>query len=163
MISQAMQDAFNTQAQAEMYSANLYLAMAVWCDSRNLRGFAKWMRLQAQEESAHALKMLDYVAERGGRALVAAIDKPPEDYGTACAVFEMTLSHEELVTRKVHKLYELAMSEKDWAAQMFLQWYVTEQVEEEARAREVVEKLRAIGDASNAVWWVDKELGKREK
>jgi ferritin len=161
MISQSMQDAFNAQIQAEMYSANLYLAMAVYCETLNLRGFAKWLRIQAKEEHEHALKIVDYLGERDGRARIGALEQPPEEFGSPRGVFEKTLAHEQQVTAKVHRLYELALAEKDYAAQAFLQFYVTEQVEEEARAREIFEKLRMVGDASKAVWWVDKELGKR--
>lgn len=161
MISQKMQDAVNRQIQAEMYSSNLYLAMAAWCASLNMNGFAHWLRIQSTEESGHAQKLVGYLQDRGGRVLIGAIEAPPAEYKSPLDVFEQTLAHEQHVTSMVHALYELALAEKDYASQVLLHWYISEQVEEEARVTTCVEKLRMIGESSNAVWWIDKELGKR--
>jgi len=162
MISKTMQDAINKHIQAEMYSANLYLAMSAYCDSVNMKGFASWMRVQYGEEMQHAFKLFDYLMERGGRALVPAIEAPPKEFKSPRNVFDLTLAHEKEISEKVNKLYELALKEKDYASQILLQWFITEQVEEEARASEWVEKMKLIGESSNAIWWIDKELRKRQ-
>jgi ferritin len=162
MISKTMQDALNAHLEEEMYSANLYLAMAAFCESLNLKGFSHWMHIQSKEEQAHALKFFDYLVDRGGRAQIKAVPEPPGEYKSPRDVFEKTLAHEIEVTNKVHKLYEMALKEKDYATQNFLQWFITEQVEEEARVAEYAEKLKMIGESSNAIFWIDKELRKRE-
>ena len=161
MISKTMQDAMNAHIAEEVYSSNLYLAMAGYSESLNLKGFAHWMRIQSKEERDHALKILDFLVDRGGRVHIKAVAEPPLDFKSARDVFEKTLEHEKEVTAKIHKLYELALAEKDYATQNFLQWFISEQVEEESRVAEYVEKLRMIGESSNAVFWVDKELRKR--
>jgi ferritin len=161
MISAKMQEALNAQIQAEMYSSNLYLAMSVWAEGINMKGFGHWFRIQSAEELAHAQKLISYLQDRGGKPAIGAIERPLGAYDSPLDVFERTLAHEEKVTAMVHGLYELALSEKDYASQTLLHWYISEQVEEEARATNIVEKLRKIGAGSNAVWWIDKELGKR--
>jgi len=161
MITKTMQDAINTHIQAEMYSANLYLAMSAYCESINLKGFARWMRIQSKEELEHAHKLFDYLIERGGRALVGAVAQPPDEFKSPRDVFEQTLTHEKKVTSEVHDLYAKAVNEQDYATQILLQWFISEQVEEEARVSEYVEKLKMIGESSNAIFWIDKELGKR--
>ncbi len=161
MISKTMQDAMNAHVAEEIYSSNLYLAMAAYSESLNLKGFAHWMRTQSKEERDHALKILDYLADRGARTHIKAVSEPPFDFKSPRDVFEKTLEHEKQVTTKIHRLYELALAEKDYATQNFLQWFIAEQVEEEARVTVYVEKLRTIGESSNAIFWIDKELGKR--
>ena len=161
MISAKLQEAINSQIQAEMYSANLYLAMSGYCMSKNLKGFANWLRVQYQEETMHALKFVDYILERGGELKLKAIDAAPADFGKPVEVFEKILDHEEHVTSLINKLYEVAVAEKDVAAQIFLQWFVTEQVEEEASASEVLEQLRMIGDEKSGIFYLDKELASR--
>ncbi len=161
MISKTMQDALNVHIEEEMYSSNLYLAMAVHCEAVNLKGFAHWMRVQSQEEQKHALKFIDHLVDRGGRVQIKAIPEPPDDYKSPRDIFEKTLAHEKDVSRKIHKLYELALGEKDYATQNFLQWFISEQVEEEAHVTEYAEKLKMIGESSNAIFWIDKELRKR--
>ena len=161
MISAKLQEAINSQIQAEMYSANLYLAMSGYCMSKNLKGFANWLRVQYQEETMHALKFVDYILERGGELKLKAIDATPADFGKPVEVFEKILAHEEHVTSLINKLYEVAVAEKDVAAQIFLQWFVTEQVEEEASASEVLEQLRMIGDEKSGIFYLDKELASR--
>ena len=163
MMTKKMEDAVNAQLQREIYSAYLYLSMSAYCESINLKGFASWLRVQAQEELQHALKFFDYLNERGARAALRAIDQPPQDFQSPREVFEQTLAHEKLITASIHRLYETALDEKDYATQNLLQWFITEQVEEEAHATEYVEKLRRIGESSSAIFWIDKELGKRGK
>ncbi len=162
MISKKMQDALNEQIREEMYSSNLYLSMAAWSESHNLKGFSHWMRVQSKEELAHALKLFDYIIERGGRVQIQAVAAPAQEFKSTREVFEKTLDHEVEVTKMVHHLYELALAEKDYATQNLMMWYIAEQVEEEARVTEYVEKLKMIGESTNAIFWVDKELRKRE-
>ncbi len=161
MISKKMQEALNAHVTAELYSANLYLAMSAWCHGRAFRGFGHWLRVQHGEELAHAHKMLDYLAERGGEANVGAVAAPGASFGTPLQLFEKVLEHERQVSRGIEALYATAAAEKDTAAGVFLQWFVAEQVEEEARAQEIVDKLRMVGDKSSSVLYLDKEYGKR--
>lgn len=162
MISAKLQKAINNQIQAEMYSANLYLSMSGYCMSQNLKGFSNWLRVQYQEETAHALKLLDYLLERGGEVELQAIEAPPAEFGKPVEVFEKVLAHEEHVTSLINKLYEVAAEEKDVAAQIFLQWFVTEQVEEEASAGDILAQLRMIGDKTGGIFFLDKELAARK-
>ncbi len=162
MISAKLQKAINNQIQAEMYSANLYLSMSGYCMSQNLKGFSNWLRVQYQEETEHALKLLDYLLERGGEVELQAIEAPPTEFGKPVEVFEKVLAHEEHVTSLIHKLYEVAVEEKDVAAQIFLQWFVTEQVEEEASAGDILAQLRMIGDKTGGIFFLDKELAARK-
>ncbi|SCM80985.1 ferritin [Sporomusa sphaeroides] len=162
MISAKLQKAINNQVQAEMYSANLYLSMSGYCMSQNLKGFSNWLRVQYQEETEHALKLLDYLLERGGEVELQAIEAPPTEFGKPVEVFEKVLAHEEHVTSLIHKLYEVAVEEKDVAAQIFLQWFVTEQVEEEASAGDILAQLRMIGDKTGGIFFLDKELAARK-
>jgi len=161
MIGQQMQDAFNDHIQAEIDSAYLYLAMAVHCEAQNLKGFAHWLRVQHGEELTHAYKLIDYLLERGGKVALKAIAAPPADFGTPLKVFEKVYEHEQAVTKRIHGLFEKAVGERDLAAQVFLQWFVSEQVEEEAHTSEIVEKIRFLGDKASALLYLDKELGKR--
>jgi ferritin len=161
MISAKMQEALNAHVTAEMSSAYLYLSMSAHCESNAFKGFAHWFRVQYHEEVAHALKMMDYLLTRGGQVKLGAIEPPPTEFGTMLQVFDATLAHERKITAAVNKLYELAVSEGDTATRVFLDWYVTEQVEEEARVSEWVEKLKMVGDRSGAVLYLDKEARKR--
>ncbi|MDT8899982.1 ferritin [Anaeroselena agilis] len=161
MQSKKMQDAFNDQIQAEMASAYLYLAMAAYCEGKNLKGFGHWLRAQYNEEVGHAMKMFDFVIERGGQVVLKSIEAPAADFGSPLAVFEKVLAHEQQITARINSLYELALAEKDYASQIFLQWFITEQVEEEGSAGEIIEKMKMAGDKGNALVWIDKELGKR--
>jgi ferritin len=161
MISQKMQDALNAQIQAETESAYLYLAMSAHCAQRSFKGIAHWLRVQQAEELAHANKLLDYLLERGGKPVLKPIAAPPADFGSPIEVFEDVLAHEQKVTGLINALYGVAVAEKDVAAQVFLQWFVTEQVEEEAHASEILDRFRFVGDKGGSVLYVDKELGKR--
>ncbi len=160
-ISKKMQDALNDQVAAEFYSAYLYLAMSAWLHSADMPGAANWMFVQYREELSHAEKIFDFVVEREGRALVKGFDAPPVEWDSPLAVFEAAYEHEKKVTAMINELVSLAREEKDYATEFFLQWFVTEQVEEEASADEIVQKLKLVGDHGNAIFMVDRELGSR--
>ena len=161
ILSKSLQDAVNDQIQKEYYSSYLYLAMSAQLEVQNLPGAAKWTRLQSQEELAHALKLFDHVVDRGGRVTLGAIQQPPTEYGSALQLFEQVLTHEQQVTASIHALYALAVRDQDYPAQVMLQWFVTEQVEEEKNASQVVEQLKAVGESKTSLMLLDRHLGKR--
>lgn len=161
MIGEKVQDAFNEQINAELYSAYLYLSMAVQLEAMNLRGFANWMRQQAREEIAHAMKFFAHVNERGGRVTLTRIDAPLKEWPSPLAIFQDAYRHEQKVTGLIDKLVTLAAAEGDNAGGIFLQWFVSEQVEEEASVDEVVQKLKAIKDSANGLLMLDQALAKR--
>ncbi len=161
MISDKMQDALNKQVNAELYSAYLYLAMSAYFESISLTGFANWMRVQAQEEQTHAMKIYDYIHETNGRVTLTAIDSPPSQWSSPLDAFENVLKHEQKVTGLINGLVNLAIAEKDHATNNFLQWFVAEQVEEESSADAIVQKLKLVGDARGAIFMLDRELGTR--
>lgn len=162
MINKTMQDAMNEQINKEMFSSYLYLSMAAYFEGRNLPGFANWMRLQAEEEREHAMKFYDFILERGGRVELKAIEAPKLEWGSNLEVVEEVAAHEALVTASINSLYELALKEKDYPAQIMLQWFITEQVEEESNAAQVVADLKLIEERGTAVLMLDKQLGKRQ-
>jgi ferritin len=161
MLSKVLQDAINEQIKNELYSAYLYLAMAAYSEANSLPGFAHWLRVQSDEEVAHAMKFFDFVNERGGRVVLHAIDQPPVEFESPVKIFEETLNHERKVTGMIHHLYELALKEKDYPAQVMLHWFIDEQVEEESNATQIVDTLEMIGDTGQALVMFDRELGKR--
>lgn len=161
MLSAKMEEALNQQVNAELYSAYLYLSMSAYFSQVNLNGFAHWMRLQAQEELSHALKIYDYVNDRGGRPFLDTIDAPPKSWESPSQVFENVLNHEQKVTAMINNLVDQAIQEKDHATNHFLQWFVSEQVEEEASANAVLEKVKMTGDQGGGLLVLDQELGKR--
>lgn len=161
MLNGKMEKALNAQINAELYSAYLYLAMEAYLAPEGLPGFATWMRMQTQEEMFHAMKIYDFVTERGGRVTLAAIGQPPTKWKSPLNVFENVLAHEQKVTGLINGLVDLALAEKDHATHIFLQWFVTEQVEEEASAGEVLQKLRLIGKDASGLFGLDRELGQR--
>jgi ferritin len=162
MLSKKMEKALNGQINAELYSSYLYLSMSAYFLSQNLKGLAKWMSVQAREENTHAMKIYDYVAERGGKVVLQGIAQPKTDWESALAVYEDTYAHEQKVTAMIHDLANMATSEKDHATAVMLQWFVTEQVEEEANALEAVQKLSMIGDSKGSLLMLDHQMGKRE-
>ena len=162
MIGRKMEEALNEQINAEIYSAYLYLAMAAYFKSINLQGFAQWMKVQWQEELVHALKIYEFVGERGGRVVLKAIAEPPVKWKSPLAAFEAAYAHEQKVTGRINDLVNLAISEKDHATNAFLQWFVNEQVEEEASADQIVQNLKMAGDSAGALLMIDHELGKRQ-
>jgi len=161
MISKKMEEALNGQVNAELYSAYLYLSMESYFKSLNLSGFAGWMRAQAQEEMMHAMKIYDFINERGGRVTLKAIDGPPTEWDSPLAVFEAVYAHEQKVTSLINDLVDLAIKEKDHATNSFLQWFVNEQVEEESSADEVVQQLKMMENAPGGIFMLDRELGRR--
>ena len=161
MLNKKMQEAINSQINAEIYSSYLYLSMSAYFESINLSGFASWMRAQAQEEMVHAMKFYDYVNERGGRVILGPIDAPPSEWESAVSVFDATYKHEQKVTGLINDLVDLAIEEKDHATNNLLQWFVSEQVEEEASASGVLNKAKLTGDAPGGLFMLDQELGAR--
>ena len=161
MLSKRMLAALNKQINAETYSAYLYMSMAAYAKSLGLDGFENWFRVQVQEELAHATKFYDYVNERGGRVTLTAIEPPPASWKTPLAAFEATLKHEQLVTGLINKLVDLAVAESDHATANMLQWFVAEQVEEEASADAIRQKLVLVGTRGDALYMMDKELAAR--
>ncbi len=161
MLNKKMQEAINSQINAEIYSSYLYLSMSAYFESINLSGFASWMRAQAQEEMVHAMKFYDYVNERGGRVILGPIEAPPSEWESAVSVFDATYQHEQKVTGLINDLVDLAIEEKDHATNNLLQWFVSEQVEEEASASGVLNKAKLTGDAPGGLFMLDQELGAR--
>ena len=162
MLSDRMEKALNGQVNAELYSSYLYLSMNAYFKSVNLDGFANWMYAQAQEELMHAMKFYDFINQRGGRTLLAAIEAPPDQWDSPLAVFEDTLKHEKKVTGLINGLVDIAMEERDHATQIFLQWFVTEQVEEEESVGNVLEQLKLLGDAKQGLFMMDRQLATRQ-
>ena len=162
MLSKKMQEALNRQINAEMYSAYMYLSMSAYFESLNLPGFAGWMKAQAGEEMEHAMKLYGHVHERLGRVTLTAIDAPPTEWSSPLNAFQEVFKHEQKVTGLIHGLVDLAAAENDHAAGVFLQWFVAEQVEEEANADAVVQKLSRIGDQAGPLFVLDREMGQRQ-
>ena len=161
MIDGKMQEALNRHANAEFYSSYLYLSMSAYFRSINLPGFAHWMRVQAREELAHALKFYDHVIERGGRANLQLVEAPPAQWDSPLAVFEDACRHEQKVTGLISQLVDEAVQTRDHATSNFLQWFVSEQVEEEASADAIVQRLELVGNAPGGLLIVDNELAQR--
>jgi ferritin len=157
-----MQNAINKQVRDELYSAYLYLSMAAYFETESLPGFSRWMRLQSEEEVGHAMKLFDFVNERGGEVQLHAIEKPPSEFRSPRHVFEETLAHEQKVTRLINDLYKVALEEDDYAAQVMLHWFIDEQVEEEDSVSQILDVLERIGDRDQGLLMLDRELGGRE-
>ncbi|VGO22996.1 ferritin [Pontiella sulfatireligans] len=161
MISEKMQEELNEQVNKEFFSAYMYLAMSAYCNKIGLPGFAHWMRMQYEEESLHVTKMYDYILDQGGTIHLKTIEEPPLEYGTPLEVFEQTLEHEQFITSYIHKLMGLAVEERDYATQTFLQWYVSEQVEEEANVNDILAPLRMVGNDKGGLMMIDQKLSVR--
>lgn len=157
-----LNDAMNDQIKNELYSAYLYMSMAAYFDSRNFPGFAHWMKIQAKEETGHALKFYEFVNDKGGRVVLQGVEQPPADFSSALDVFEKALTHEKEVTKLIDTLYELSIELNDNATTIFLQWFISEQVEEEKNATIILETLKMIKPDSAAMIMYDRELAKRE-
>ena len=162
MLSQSIQDAINEQVKNEFYSAYFYLSMSAFFESKGLPGFAKWMRVQYDEEVVHALKLFDFITDRGGRPVLFGIEQPPGDFQTPLDVFQRALAHEQKVTALINNLYALALKENDYATQVLLQWFISEQVEEEKSATLIVDQLQLAGDSGSALLLLDRALGARQ-
>ena len=161
MLSPKMQKVLNTHLNEEFYSSYLYLSMAAYFESKNLKGFANWMRVQSTEEQMHGMKFFNFILQKGGKVSLAQINVPKLAWKNLKEVFADTLKHEQKITGLINKLVETAISEKDYATHTFLQWFVTEQVEEEANVEEIIQKIDMIGDNKSGLYMLDNELGAR--
>jgi len=161
MLSETILKAINEQIKYELYSAYLYLAMSAHFEAASLPGFARWTRMQAQEETEHAMKFLDHIHDRGGRVTLQTIDQPPVEYGNPLQVFEAILEHERKVTGLIHKIYAAAVKENDYSTQVMLQWFINEQVEEEKNAGMIVDQLKMAEDHKGFFINIDHHVGKR--
>lgn len=161
-MERKMEEAINEQIKNELYSAYLYLSMASYFDSINLEGFSHWMKVQAKEEVSHAMKLYDFVFDRGGKVIFKEIPAPPSDFSSPLDVFEKVLQHEKKVTELIEKLYKLSLELNDTACQIMLQWFINEQVEEEKNALKIVERLKMIKESPQGILIIDRELAKRE-
>ena len=161
MISEKIQRVLNEQINAEFYSAYLYLSMAAFFESQNLGGFANWMRVQTQEELAHGILLFNHLNQRGGIVKLTAIETPPTVWDSPLEVFEKAYAHEQKVTGLINRLVDVALSESDHASNIFLQWFVTEQVEEELNTSTIAHELKIAGDNTNSLFMIDRELAAR--
>ena len=161
MLSPKLEKALNDQINAEMFSAYLYLAMVAYFQEKNLSGFANWMTVQNQEETFHAMKFFKYVAERGGRVTLDALEKPQFEWESPLAAMEAAQKHEAYISGRINTLMDLAIKEKDHATANFLNWFVAEQVEEEDSVNEVVQKLRMVGTGGGGLFMMDRDMATR--
>ncbi len=158
MITKEMEAALNTQIEAEGYASFLYLSMAAWCDTKGLPGCAQFLHRQSEEERMHMLRIFNYISDVDGYALSPGIPKPPNEFNSVPAMFEMVFEHEQKVTASIHQLMESSIKENDYTTQNFLQWYIQEQREEEALMRFILDRIRLIGDGPQSLYYIDKEL-----
>ncbi len=158
MLSQKLQDAINRQINSEFYSAHLYLSMAAYCETLSLGGFSHWLKLQYSEELSHALKLFDFIVDRGGRVALQSIDQPPLEFESVASVMRMALGHERSVTAMIDSLYELALAERDYSAHVLLEWFVDEQIEEEKSLTEIIDHLDMVGNDGTGLLIVDSRL-----
>ncbi len=162
MPSKKMESALNQQIQSEFYSAYLYLSMSAYCQESNLDGLAHWMQVQSREEIGHAMRIFNYLHSRGARVVLQAIDRPPDSFKSPRRMFEQALKHEQEISKAFHKLYKLAQDESDYATEVELQWFITEQVEEEKTAGDILQRLILVGDHPGSLLMIDHQLGSRE-
>ncbi|SMC38100.1 ferritin [Desulfocicer vacuolatum DSM 3385] len=162
MLSKKMETALNDQVNKEMFSAYLYMSMSIHAGDMGLKGFSNWFMVQYHEEMSHAMKLYDYIHSRGGRVILKAIEAPASSFESAMDMFEKTLAHEEFITASINDLMETAMEEKDHATRIFLQWFVTEQVEEEENDHDIIDQLKLIGPSPQGLMMLDKELAQRK-
>lgn len=160
-VSPKVQAAFNNHINAEFYSSYLYLSMSTFCESVDLPGFASWMRIQSQEEYAHAMRLLSYMEDRDGRVTLLPIEQPPIEFDSVEDVMRQTLNHEQHVSVLINQLYQTAAEDGDFASQVMLQWFVNEQVEEEKTARDVIAALSRVSGRPDALLLLDREMGSR--
>lgn len=162
MLNKKLEKALNEQLNMELQSGYIYQSMAAYFEKNNFRGFARWMDMQAKEEQGHARKIYDYIFSKGGTVTLTAIDSPKANWKNTEEVFKESLEHEQAVTKSIDKIYTLARKENDYATEIFLQWFITEQVEEEENVSEIIEKIKLLGVTnSSAMYLLDKELGER--
>ncbi len=161
MLSEKMIEALNKQLSNEIYSAYLYMSMSAHSTYIGLKGFANWFMVQYQEEMVHAMKIYDYINDQGGQVKLMAIEQPPTEFESPLDMFEKTLKHEKFITKCINDLVDLAIAEKDHATNIFLHWFVTEQIEEEANDNDIISKLKLVGKEGNGLLMLDKELAAR--
>lgn len=161
MLNKKVQDALNQQLNEELYSSYEYLAMSAFFDEQNLDGMSKWMKIQSSEEYEHAMKFYAYILQANGKVELNAIKEPTKNFKTPLDVFEATYQHEKNVTKMIYELFDVTLTEKDHASNIFLQWFITEQVEEEATALKIVDKLKMLADTKSGLYLIDRELGQR--
>ncbi|MEI8354783.1 MAG: ferritin [Deltaproteobacteria bacterium] len=161
MISKKMAQALSGQINNELYSAYLYLSMSSFTTFSSLNGAANWFMVQSQEEMTHAMKFYDYLNSQGEHVQLAAIAEPPTEFGTLLSMFEQTLRHEQFITKSINYLMELAVKEKEHATRIFLQWFVTEQIEEEGNNKYIIAKLKLAGDSTRGLMMVNRDLATR--
>lgn len=161
MISKAMNEALNKQINAELYSSYLYFSMAAQAMALGLAGTAHWFEVQTKEESDHASKFFEYINDQGGRVVLSAIDQPPVEFASLPVMIEESLKHEQKVTKAINGLVDLARAEKDYATEIFLQWFVSEQVEEEQQLRTILDAIKLMGSHTSSYYYLDHELGER--
>lgn len=152
MLKEKVEKALLSQIEKEAYSSNLYLAMASWCDRNGFPGVAKWMFAQADEERMHMLKFMEFVNERGGVAVVPAIEQPPTEFESVTEIFNKTYEHEQFISESINQMVGVTMDERDFATHQWLQWFVTEQIEEESTVSAILDKVKLIGDTGN--WYM---------
>jgi len=162
MINEKVLNVLNSQINKEFYSAYLYLAMSAYFDELCLHGFSNWTKVQAREEVDHGMILLDYIIERGGKVHLDQINSPDRDFKNPLQVFDKILEHEKFVTESIHCVASMSDDECDLATRHFINWYISEQVEEEANAKDVIDKLKIFGDDKASLYHIDKELGERE-
>ena len=160
-LDNTLQDAVNRHINAEIYSSYLYLSMSTFCESIDLPGFAHWMRVQSQEEYTHAMKLVSYLEDRDGRVTLLPIDQPPVEFDSVDDVMRQTLAHEQHVSQLINRLYGVAVDVGDYASQIMLQWFITEQVEEEKTARDAIAALDMVRGRTDALLLLDREMGAR--
>lgn len=158
-MNETIQAALNEQIKSELYSSYFYLSASGYLESINLSGFARWMRLQYQEEVTHAMKIFDFMLDRGSRPILQAIEKPPDTFQSPLDAFTQALQHERCVTAAIHRLYALAVQEKDYPAQVLLQWFIAEQVEEEKSVSKIAEELKMAGNNSSTLLLLNSTVG----
>lgn len=161
-MNETIKNAFEEQIGHEFSAAHTYLSMAAYFESENLAGFATWMREQSREEIEHAMKIFDFLIDRGAQPELPAVPKPPHGFDGTVEAFSVAYEHERKVTEQIHTLYELALGEKDYPAQMLLQWFITEQIEEEKITSGILERLRMVEGSRSALLILDSELGQRQ-
>ncbi|KUJ99707.1 MAG: Ferritin-like protein [Thermococcales archaeon 44_46] len=161
MLSEKMLKALNEQLNKELYSAYLYFAMAAYFDDLNLEGFANWMKAQAEEEMGHALRFYNYIYDRNGRVELSEIPKPPKEWESPIDAFEAAYEHEKFISKSIHELAALAEEEKDYPTRAFLEWFINEQIEEEASVKKILDKLKFAKDSPQIIFMLDTELAAR--
>lgn len=160
-MNQTVQDAINEQIKMELTASQSYLAMSAYCEAINLPGFAHWLRIQSEEERAHALKLYDFLHDRGGRVVLQALPQPEAEFDSVLDVFQTTLEHERKVTASIYRIYELAQKESDPPTQVLMQWFINEQVEEEKNATTIIEQLKLVGGEGVGLYVMDRQLAVR--